>query len=141
MQQILMFNELSSEEISEEELESAKHFPAYLAYAVEWYEKLHTGMCRHEKNWTLKEVLSSKFGVKKGEKIYLYSGTGDWDPQYSRRGMKEFESELLPVVSAIRELGGKPILLSCSCRCREGSKRFLAEEVLKIPLVFMKKRR
>jgi len=130
MQQILMFNEIVAEEVSEEELKKEKHFPAYLSYVVEWEEKLWK-----IKDHSLQEILSTTFGVRGGDVVYLYSGMGDWD----RRSYDDFEKVLSPIISEVRELGGKPILLSCRCRCHEKRKRFLAEVVLKIPLVFIKK--
>lgn len=64
-------------------------------------------------------------GIQKGDPVYLYTGQ---DHPYERI--------LKPVVIAARELGARPILLSCRCRCYEDQKKELAVN-LKIPLRFI----
>lgn len=63
--------------------------------------------------------------------IGLYTGQREWDDGMS---IADFEKKLAPLVSAVRDGGKIPVLVSCNCWCHAGKKREAAN-ALRIDLV------
>ena len=79
-----------------------------------------------------KELLAT---VNRSDKVYLYTGQGDWGASVSPEA---FASHLAPLVKGIIDLGAKPFLLTCGCLCYKAGKTEVAG-LLAIPLVARKR--